>query len=400
MITFSTIRILFFCCLGHFAVDFMVGIWPVYKTIARVDLLIAGIIAGSSAFLSEGFQFLFGHLADRGFQRILLAISLILASLSTLFPCVESTWSFYFLYLGTCLGSASFHPTASSLLGGLPLTNKHAIMGLFSAFGMCGLGISHMLFSWANITFQGGTYLLAIPVIILSFLALLSIRGEITTRQNEHSFSLKPIIRCFQNTTLRALFIALVGNQMVFWSLVFLLPDFLLSRGFDPWIVFGGGHLSLMAGAALAPPLFGYIADKTSTKLVLGTISAAALAIFYFLLIPQETTPVALLIHLFLLGAFLASFSPIVWSIGNQLEPNNRGTVSAFLMGFVWMISESIGVGASGVLAGFFETDGPVKSLACMGLASLITLFYVFMVPKSSVATTITTEPSEINEKI
>ena len=71
---------------------------------------------------------------------------------------------------------------------------------------------------------------------------------------------------------------------------------------------------------------------------------------------------------LFLIGAFLGSMTPLALALGGELAPQNRGLVSAFLMGMVWIVSESIGIGCSGFLADCFHEDAPAKALACLGL--------------------------------
>nr|MBA2728798.1 hypothetical protein [Parachlamydiaceae bacterium] len=59
---------------GHFSVDFMLGIWSVYKTIAGLDLALCGLIVGLCAFIGEGLQAYFGTLSDRGYRTQLIVI--------------------------------------------------------------------------------------------------------------------------------------------------------------------------------------------------------------------------------------------------------------------------------------------------------------------------------------
>ena len=381
MFSVEVLRVLFFVFIGHFCVDFMIGIWPIYKTIAGLDLMLAGFIAGSCALFAESMQFFFGSLADRGYQRWLLFSGIVLASLSTLFPLVDSYWAFFFLYFGTCIGSAAFHPTASALLGGLALTNRHSVMGLFTAFGGLGIGLSQLCFSSAYTNFNGATYLIALPFVLMAIFACVWLPTQ-PVKQIRAPFSPKLFLGYMKNRSLRNLWLTLMSNQVVAWSLIFLLPDVLLSRGFDSWIVFGGGHICYMAGAASCPPLFGYIADKTSGARTITVLSILSLASYYLFLYAPIATDGVLLGLLFCIGAFSGSISPITWSIGNQLVPQNRGMVSAFLMGFVWMFSESLGMGASGTLATLFSDDAPAKALAVMGCALLGSIYFSAKLPK------------------
>jgi FSR family fosmidomycin resistance protein-like MFS transporter len=50
---------------GHFAVDCCTGIWPVFKTLAHLDIVRAGLIATAGSMAGNGLQVAFGLLADR-----------------------------------------------------------------------------------------------------------------------------------------------------------------------------------------------------------------------------------------------------------------------------------------------------------------------------------------------
>lgn len=54
---------------SHLILDFFTGIWPIYKTIAQIDLAKAGLIAGLSGFIGEFLQIFFGYFSDRGYRK-------------------------------------------------------------------------------------------------------------------------------------------------------------------------------------------------------------------------------------------------------------------------------------------------------------------------------------------
>lgn len=382
----TVIPLLVLVCLGHFAVDFSLGIWPVYKTMAGLDFAIAGMIAASSVVLAEGLQAYFGGLSDKGYQRELLLLGIALSTLATCFSYAHSAFFFLFLFLGTCLGSSAFHPTAASILSGFEGKNASTIMGIFTAAGMMGLGVSQMIFAWTYATFDGHTSVLAIPSLVLAITVFFYFKGKTAPSKEatsgHHSFAL--YFRFMKVKGLRALYFSMLGNQIVLWSLVFLLPDFLKERGFASWIVLGGGHLCLMVGATIGPPLFGYLADKISTRqvIILGSILTPVL--FYMLLLPVQLTEGLLFSLLFSLGAILGSVPPLIWAWGGRLVPQHRGVISAFLMGFVWIVSEGLGLGLSGYLASLFTENPAATALACMGSMQLLCSFANLQIPRSS----------------
>lgn len=365
----SPIGIVLFILVGHFCVDFMIGIWPVFKTMEQLNLATAGLIASICALCSEGLQSLFGVMIDRGHQKRLLLFGISIATLSAFFCLVQEPYAFLFLLMGTFIGSAAFHPTASSLLGSLETRYKSSIMGWFTAAGMCGLGISQLLFVKTYETFEGGTWLLALPPVCLALVGyrLLHFRPSEEPHPHHALFPYKLFWSFLKQKPLRLLYLLMVGNQIASWSLLFLLPDYLLSRLYPSWIVYGGGHFFLLFGAALGPPIAGYLADHTSVKRVITFLSAITILLFYGLVAPVALPNFLLFTLLAGVGASMSSISPLVWSFGNQLAHNYRGVLNAFLMGFVWIITETLGTGLSGFIATQFTIDAPAKALACMG---------------------------------
>jgi len=379
-----TLPLLAFICLGHFFVDFMLGIWPVFKTMAGLDLALAGLLAAGCVVVGEGLQCYFGALCDRGYQRILLFFGISFAASACFLSYTSSYVIFFILFMSTCLGSAAFHPTAASILSNLTVTNRAGLMGVFTASGMLGLGVSQLLFSWTHQVYEGSTAILAVPSIILAFIVFFFLKGKTQrgeSKKSDGSFSL--YMKFLKVKELRALYLSMLGNQIVLWSLVFLLPDLLQERGYMPWVVFGGGNLFLMAGAAVGPPLFGYIADKTSARQVIVSTSVLTLGCFYLLLAPIGLSVEVLFGLLFMLGSMLGSVPPLIWALGAQMVPQHKGVISAFLMGFVWIFSESLGLGLSGFLATLFTDNSATWALALMGSVQFISCFANTQLSKS-----------------
>lgn len=377
-----TLLLVAFICLGHFSVDFMLGIWPVFKTMAGLDLALAGLMAGSCVVVGEGLQGYLGGLSDRGYQRALLFFGLSFACAACFFSYTASFFVFFLLYLTTCLGSAAFHPTAASVLSHLDISNRSSIMGLFTASGMLGLGISQSLFSWLHLNNNGSTWYLALPSLILAVATFWIIRQKSSTATTEKKGSLKLYMRFLKVKELRALYVSMLGNQIVLWSLVFLLPDLLKERGAEPWVVFGGGHLVLMIGATLGPPIFGYIADRVSTRSVLIATSLLTFVSYYLLVMPYQLSLELLFALLFMLGSMMGSVPPLIWALGAQMVPQHRGVILAFLMGFVWIFSESLGLGLSGYLATLFDENGAAAALGIMGSIQIVSCYVNLQLPR------------------
>lgn len=371
------LRLVFLVALGHFAIDFMLSIWPVYKTMAHLDLAQAGLIAGGSIFLGELTQLYFGKLIDKGYQKQLLVIGPLLASAAVFFPYFGSFSLFFIIILFTCLGSAAFHPTAASLLGALDTPRKALFFGFFQTAGNFGMGVGQFFFAQTYDLLDGHTAVLILPVLVLTLLVLF-VKAPITQPQSTEKISLKIIGTFFKSKPLRSLYFVQVANQTVLWSTVFLLPDFLVSRGYEHWICYGGGHFALLLGATLICIPVSYISDKI-TPAKTQVVSFIGTILFYYVFIFTTALPTMhLFMLLFVIGGLLGSMTPLSLALANQVAGSNRGMISAFLMGLVWIVSEGIGIGLSGTIADLFDTDKPAKALACLGAFLFVGTYFSY----------------------
>lgn len=79
----ALISLLILMWVAHFFVDTMLGIWPVFKSLAQIDLAKAGLIVAVGALIGEGSQLIFGSFSDRGYRKILIIGGLISSRNST-----------------------------------------------------------------------------------------------------------------------------------------------------------------------------------------------------------------------------------------------------------------------------------------------------------------------------
>lgn len=362
---------LFLLWVGHFLVDFMIGIWPVHKTMAELDLATAGLIAGLCAFIGEGGQIFFGALADRGYRRVLIALGIAAATASVFLSYTDEYVFLALLYLLTCLGSGAFHPSAVGMISTIAAKHKTLFITIFASGGALGLASSQLIFSSSHSFLNGHTAILAIPTVLLVlYLAFRPLTNSTSSQQDTPVDSrMKALGQFFRNKNLVYLYISQVCNQTIAWGAIFLLPDILLYKGYESWICFGGGHLCFILGGAFMMIPGGYLAEKYSAKsVILGAIIIGCGTLYSFLLSPL-LPPLLLCVLLLVIGAAVGVINPISVAFGNRLMPTNPGVVSACLMGLVLCVSEVLGPSGGGMLTRFFVEEAPIKALAILSLA-------------------------------
>ncbi|MBI5547478.1 MAG: hypothetical protein HY901_26650, partial [Deltaproteobacteria bacterium] len=147
---------------GHLAVDCCTGIWPVYKTLAHLDLHLAGAIATAAGMIANGLQIAFGILGDRGHSRALLVVGVLLSSAVTFVPYTSHYGLLFALVLLTAVGSAAFHPVGAGAAGSLSRRRTGVLMATFLAGGYVGYSLSQVAFTAAWRRAPGATALLSV----------------------------------------------------------------------------------------------------------------------------------------------------------------------------------------------------------------------------------------------
>ncbi|MBI2742761.1 MAG: MFS transporter [Chlamydiales bacterium] len=382
----SLTKSLWFLWLSHLFMDFFTGIWPIYKTLANIDIAQAGLIAGVSGFLGEIFQVLFGYFSDRGYRKRVLLLGLVLSSSILWITFAQGISGSFLLLLLLMLGSGSFHPAAMGMAGALAGEKKKGSSILFFASGgAIGLGISQLAFTKLREVFQGHALIVFAPLLILIVLLIFHQFPKQVFAQPTLSLRgfFQPIMHC--RKPLLLLYLSQVAVQGLVLSFMFLLPDILATRKCDSWLCMGGGHLCFVLGSALTMVPAGWLCDKYGQKKVLLTVVCGAGLLFYTFLTHPATSIGQIALMLSGLGAFLGIINPIIVSWGNRLVPESPSTVSALLMGFAWCFS-NLGPAFAGFLAKFYVEEPYLNAIASLGGLLFLIFFFVLFMPRPEMA--------------
>ncbi len=349
---------------GHLAVDTCSGIWPIFKTLAGIDLAWAGLVATTAGVTGNALQLLFGFLADRGLRRVVLVTGVAVSgAVAAAGLTTSATWHVVLVTLAA-LGSGAFHPTAAGAAGRMGGARKGLFVALFLAGGYAGYGFSQLAFA---MLYQRGP---AAPLLLLGFplLAALAIAAFPPPLATPATGG----VRAWVTSVVQALprLGPLFGIQLLssaaIVALVFLLPDLLLARAAPPWMVAGGAHavFVLGGGAALLPS--GYLADRYGARAVLmGANVLAGVALAALLGWATGAESLALVAAF---GFFAGANNVVVVAEGTRLLPDRAAATSAILMGLPWCLAAG-SPAVVGFLASPAGTGSPATALGIMGLA-------------------------------
>lgn len=378
----STALQLGFLWIGHFLVDLMIGIWPVYKTIIGLDLATAGLIAAICPFIGEGLQMFFGNLGDRGYRRLLCAFGLLFTGANAFLPLTTFPVYLFLLFLATSIGSGAFHPSAAAFASRLTEKKKGLFVAIFASGGGLGMALSQLTFTRLSLGHSSlHPAILFIPIAICFLILNIIPFPAIKPFNSGKRMGWQTIRSLFADRELRYLYLSQVCNQSILWGTIFLLPDILLERNYPSSVALGGGHFFFILGGALAVVPGGYLADRFSIKKVLLTATLISFASFSFFVFSPKLSMPMLFIALLMLGASLGIINPLAVGYGNRLIPSRPGLVSAFLMGLVWCVSEAIGPGLGGFFTKFFTTNAASSALSLIGLLFFLTFFSLNQLP-------------------
>lgn len=373
-------RSLFLLWSSHLLLDFFTGIWPIYKTIAGVDLAKAGLIAGLSGFFGEILQLFFGYLSDRGFRKKVIILGLVLASCILWITFTQEILISFFVLLLLMLGSGSFHPAAVGFAGMLSPKRKGRNILLFASGGAIGLAISQLAFTKALDLCGGHALIFLIPVLLLIVvIAFYPMQEQNDNRKLILKEFIQPLLRA--KRPLLLLYMTQVFNFTLITAFMFLLPDLMRARECHSWLCMGGGHLCFVFGGAMLMVPAGYLCDKYGHKSVLLITIFSALFLLYSFLIQPDRSLEKTALFLTALGGFMGTVNPIIVSWGNKLVPESPSTVSGLLMGCAWCLA-NLGATWAGLLAKAVPFNPIATTLCLLGLLLVLGFFLILFVPQ------------------
>ncbi len=322
---------------AHFFIDLyssaLSGFQPVLVERMGLSLAQAGVLGGILVFFSSTTQPAFGYLSDRYQSRLFTALAPAVAGIFiSLLGVAPNYLTLMFLVMLGGAGISSFHPQGSARATRGITSNRGRWMAVFISSGTLGLAFGPAFFSWMIISLGvERTWVGMIPGVLVTVLMLVQLSDSPRESSARTRFDWTPLQAVWR--PLLILYLLVFIRSIVQISFTQFLPLYLnTERGMT--LTSASLALSLyLASGAVGGFLGGHLADRFGGRqvILISMIASVPFLAGFFL-----TTGVASMLCLAVGGLILLFTIPVNVTMGQDLAPQQSGTVSALMMGFAW----------------------------------------------------------------
>ncbi len=345
-------RGLFSLVIAHIANDsyfgFLPPLLPLLVVEMNLSLSMAGLLASMFAFSGAIGQPLFGYFSDRVGKGWLIALGPIGGAFMTLLIYMPDYTSILFLLFLSGAGSACFHPVASVIAAQISGKRKGLGVSVYVAGGRLGVGIgagisTFLVTNWGLESIPiGGLLGLAIGIPFFFVAPKIEMTSSPLTMNFTETLSslsgvVRPLLIMWLVNLCRTTVTMLIGTYM---------PLYVVSAGGS--VGAGGRSITLFLFAAAAGGIYGgHLSDRVGRRLIMiGGLLFGVPMLGVTFLMPEPFRTVFLMLS----GAILYSPMGVTVTYAQEMAPEHKALVSAFMLGVVWFIGSmiAIGVGALG----------------------------------------------------
>jgi MFS transporter, FSR family, fosmidomycin resistance protein len=317
--------------------------------------IIAGLSAAQGGFLVTVFtitsslvQPLFGLLADRkNYRWLIFSGTAWMAVMLSLMGLTQNYASLFVIAMLAGLGTAAFHPQASTMVAKCSGNRKSFSQAIFIAAGNVGWALTPLFF--VPLVSRFGMEIspfFVIPGLLISFLLwVISKNQTFTVTQTETKQPIWPAIKGNAKELTNILLIIAL-RSLSYAGLIAYLPLYLKEHGIplleSSWMI----SLMLFAGS-IGGLIGGIMADKYGRKPILVISLAFTTPLFVLFLIIQGWISIVILA---IAGAFLMATFSITVTAAHKVISSNAGLASGLTLGFGQGMG-GLGVGLVGLLA-------------------------------------------------
>lgn len=337
---------------------FLVVLSPGF-TATRATILVSAFTLTSSLI-----QPMFGYFLDRQGKRWLVHVgTLWMAIMLSMTGLVENYWAIVVLAALAGLGTAAFHPQASTMVNVLSGEHKAVMLSTFVAFGNVGFALGPLLLVPLFEAYGlHATAITVIPGILVAILLFFYAPRDNVLSGAVPEFS--EVIRSLKDSKkeLVAIISVIAIRSLSYTGMLALLPLYFKSQNLSNVAASHLLTIMLFAGA-MGGVLGGFLSDFYGRKrLIVGSLFLSTPLFFAFF----YTQGVLSMLFLALAGAALLSSFSVTVIAAQEAIPDNKALAAGLTMGFAG------GVGGLAVIL-----IGRIGDI--WGLASAI--FVIFLLP-------------------
>ena len=322
-------------------------------------------------------QPIWGRLADKvNLQKYIFLFPFITATFMSLVGAAPNTIFLSVFLLVAGLSSACFHAVAAPIAGKASGRSSGKGLSLWMIGGEMGFTVGPILIiAFTNsFSLQKTPYLIILAAFAAIFLyfrlnRIDVIKNHTPAPQGSFKESFKIV-----SPMLIPIILVAASRAMLQSATNVYIPTYLTEQGVDLWVA--GTALSLIMGGGILGTIVGGIyKDRIGGKpVLLASLIGSTLFFFVFLF----TTGILQIAALLLTGIFSGVYLPVALSMIQEYSPQNRSFANGTYLASLF----TIGAISNMVVGSLYDTYGSTQSFLISGIISLLSIVFLFMVPK------------------
>jgi len=322
-------------------------------------------------------QPIWGRLADKvNLQKYIFLFPFITATFMSLVGAAPNTIFLSVFLLVAGLSSACFHAVAAPIAGKASGRSSGKGLSLWMIGGEMGFTVGPILIiAFTNIfSLQKTPYLIILAAFAAIFLYFRLNRIDVIKNHTPApQGSFKESFKIVSPMMIPIILVA-ASRAMLQSATNVYIPTYLTEQGVDLWVA--GTALSLIMGGGILGTIVGGIyKDRIGGKpVLLASLIGSTLFFFVFLF----TTGILQIATLLLTGIFSGVYLPVALSMIQEYSPQNRSFANGTYLASLF----TIGAISNMVVGALYDTYGSTQSFLISGIISLLSIVFLFMVPK------------------
>ena len=291
----------------------------------------AAVLVSAFTLTSSFIQPFFGYFLDRQGKRWLVYVgTLWMGVMLSLTGIVQNYWLLVALAALAGVGTAAFHPQASTLVNVLSGEHKAVLLSGFVAFGNFGFALSPLLLvPLFQVYGLHATLVTIIPGILVSVLLLIFSPGNSALSGSNTPFSAILSTLKSASAELSAIIAVIAIRSLAYTGMLTILPLYFKSEHLSN---IAGSHLVtiMLAAGAVGGITGGFISDYYGRKKLIIISLIVSTPLFFGFLYTQGTLST---VFLALAGAALLASSSVTVVAAQEVIPANKALAAGLTMG-------------------------------------------------------------------